>query len=656
MSEQILDVLNERPQDIFKLFKTGQETENEFNRLTKSFLDPYTKKYSILDEIYIDGLDSSQVYGQSKMVFDGVGEYLLGTAIPEAKEKYQLDKNAHDESDEDDNDELDEESEQGEESEEGEEGEENQSEEGEEDQNEEVEEDQSEEVEEYQSEEDEEDDIERTTKSDFASFSDDEQTLKSDPEDSDTETHVEEKISPVKDAFGLNDEFFDIDEYNKQILALEDENIENNDDDEEIDFFADLSDGDSDEEEMTYYDEFFDQPGAHLRQLKDNLNKSTKKSNKSEKEDNDEDGDDFDLDEQDYTKAVDNAMLDLFAGDEDEVKKQAEDENLSTFEKTQLKLQREIEKLESELVAEKKWTMKGEISSKDRPQDSLLDDPDSNNLEFERTAKPVPTITDEVTETIEDLIRRRIKNNEFDDLPKRFITDIAKFHNKQKYELSEQKSTKSLAEIYEDQYNQVDDQKEIDEELKKKHDEISDLFTKVTHKLDALCSAHFIPKPHQFKTIEIKVNDNAASINMEDAQPLHVLSESTLAPQEVYKIGDDKPKANGVLGRSEVQLKSGLSYSKDELSRDDKQRLRRANKRKKSKEFNHRQSLQKQRQLHQEKTQPSNPNKRQKVGAVIDTLSKAKNVTVIDRKGQLRDTKGNVKKDNGPKGSSNLKL
>ena len=37
----------------------------------------------MLDEIYIDGLDSSQVFGQTKMVLDGVGEELLGSIIPE---------------------------------------------------------------------------------------------------------------------------------------------------------------------------------------------------------------------------------------------------------------------------------------------------------------------------------------------------------------------------------------------------------------------------------------------------------------------------------------------------------------------------------------------------------------------------------------------
>ena len=45
------------------------------------------------------------------------------------------------------------------------------------------------------------------------------------------------------------------------------------------------------------------------------------------------------------------------------------------------------------------------------------------------------------------------------------------------------------------------------------------------------------------KTIDIKVTD---SISMEDAQPLHVSNESRLAPQEIYKIGDDEAKGDGV--------------------------------------------------------------------------------------------------------------
>ena len=77
MTQATLQSIYDRPYEIFK-------TDGEFfNKLVKSFIDPLAKKYSVLDEIYIDGLDSSQVFGQTKMVLDGVGEELLGSVIPE---------------------------------------------------------------------------------------------------------------------------------------------------------------------------------------------------------------------------------------------------------------------------------------------------------------------------------------------------------------------------------------------------------------------------------------------------------------------------------------------------------------------------------------------------------------------------------------------
>ncbi|KAK6465108.1 U3 small nucleolar ribonucleoprotein complex, subunit Mpp10 [Scheffersomyces coipomensis] len=352
------------------------------------------------------------------------------------------------------------------------------------------------------------------------------------------------------------------------------------------------------------------------------------------------------------------AMLDLFEDEEEEeLETSKSSENLSSYQKQQQKLQEEIAKLEAELIADKKWTMKGEIAAKDRPQDSLIDESESSNLKFDRTSKPVPIITDEVTETIEDLIRRRIKTEDYNDLPKRLISDVSKYYQskRDKYELSEQKSSKSLAELYEDEYTKSstdggDAETKISDEVQKQHDEITELFSSVTHSLDALSSAHFVPKPHQFKTIEIKVTD---AVNMEDAQPLNVTSESQLAPQEIYKIGDGKQKGDG-----KVLLKSGLSYSKDELSTDEKQRLRRAGKRKRSKDFNKRKERIEAKEAADKANSKdsNNPNKRQKVSAVVDTLSKAKNVTVIDKKGQLRDVKGNLKNSGGAQDSNSFKL
>lgn len=628
MSQDILQRLIRNPQDIFILYNDKGSDSNIFNELTKTIINPIVKNYSVLDELYTDGLDSSQVFGQTKMVLDGIGSKLLGEDIPQIREKIEEIEESEDKDEDDEDDDGDDDGDDNEESEEGEEEVDFDNEGDDEEEENEVG-DNSEEVERVS-----EDEVE-DGKDEKEKFYDDSETLVGDDEEEGSNTEIKHK----KDVFGLNDGFFDIDEYNKQVLALENDQEAGDDNDEEIDYFGSLSD--EDEEQMDYYDDFYDKPGKI-----DVKEKPVKKFDYYDEEDNISEGEFAD---EDYDNAINSARLDLFA--EHEERKQKSSENLSSYEKQQLALQREIEKLEAELVADKKWTLKGEITSNERPKESLLEE---NELSFDRTAKPVPTITQEVTETIEDLIRKRIKNDEFDDLPRRIVQDLSKFHQGPQADVSQQKSSKSLAELYEDEYNQVDaQQEELDEAVKKQHEEISELFMKVTHRLDALCSAHFIPKPHEVKNIEIKVTDaSAPSISMEDAQPLNVSSESRLAPQEIYKMGDDQVKGNGVKGKSEVQLKSGLSYSKDELNREEKQRLRRANKRKKSKQYHEREEFKRQKL----KQTPESKPRKSKSGEVIDTLSKAKNITVIGQKGELRDVKGNLKKNNGPQTGNSLKL
>lgn len=598
----LLKQLAADPLAIFGLCKQPDSVQ-KLSNVTKTLLDPIAKDHSVLDELYVDGLDATQVFGQAKMILGGVGETLLMEKLPELKQRFGLEPEGDEEEEENEEDEEDEEEE---EEKEGGDDEDEESDEEKEDQENELEE------------EDEAEDL---------------QNEEASVDGSDAETLVEPQEQPKiqKDAFGLNDDFFDIDDFNKQIVELEDEP----EDDEQIDLFGDLSDEDS-EEEMDFYDGFFDKPG-HVRAKKQLLDGDDNESGPDE------------LQDEEYENAVDGAMLDLFPDEEEKPKKS----NQSTYEKQQESLRAEIANLEAELVAEKKWTMKGEVRSKDRPMDSLLDDDEAPTLDFDRTSKPVPVITDEVTESIEDLIKRRIRNDEFDDLPKRLITDVLRFSQRQKTEVSEEKSSKSLAEIYEDEYHGVDPELKISEEVEQAHNEITDLFTCLNYKLDSLCLAHYIPKPHEFKTIDIKVTDGAASINMEDAQPLHVSEETTLAPQEVYKIGDDKPKADGARGVKEVQLKSGLSYSKDELSTEDKQRLRRSKKRAKSK---HMKEVNEAREQRSKQNPDGGDKKRRKVGDAMGDLAKAKNVTVIDKKGQMRDTQGQLKKNKGPQTGSDFRL
>lgn len=210
--------------------------------------------------------------------------------------------------------------------------------------------------------------------------------------------------------------------------------------------------------------------------------------------------------------------------------------------------------------------MKGEVSGKQRDADTLLEE----ELEFDRTAKPIPVITQETTETIEEIIKRRIVNQEFDEIPKRIISEMNSFKPSKKVQVSEEKSSKSLAELYEDEYAGKTGDEEINEELQKAHDEISAMFKDVTYQLDSLYSSHFVPKPKE-KLLDVRVE--TSTIAMEDAQPLTMASNNTLAPQEVYK-------ATTKVGKNEVLLKSGVVMAKGELETEDKQRLHRAKKRK----------------------------------------------------------------------------
>ncbi|CEP24921.1 unnamed protein product [Cyberlindnera jadinii] len=555
---------------------------SEFLALVKGIIDPITKGHSVLDEIYIDGLDASQVWQQAKIILDNVTEELLFDKLPSLKGAVSVKGGSEDKGDSDDG--SDDGSEDGSGSEEvGEESDD----------------------EAQHAEFDGEDDYEEESISEGEKNSAEASTAKGEP--------VEDK----KDVFGLNDGFFSIDDFNKQILDQEREQGGDLNDEDDVDYFGDIPD--SDDDEVAYYDDFFAKP----KELKTDFKKAGSKKNKKAKQTEEEP----ELNEDDFEDGMKSAMLDLF-DDKDVVQEEEhqEEKNLSSFERQQLAIQQEIAKLENEAIAEKKWAMKGETKAKDRPTDSLLDE----DLEFERTAKPVPVITKDVTESLEEMIRRRIKEGNFDDLPRRIISDVTNFKPSSSFQLSEEKSSKSLAELYENEYKQEQDG-EISEELQRAHDEVKDLFASISYKLDALSSAHFIPKPAQ-KSIDIKVN--APTISMEDAQPLTQSTGSTLAPQEIYnatRSGDG----------NEIQLKSGTVFSRDELTREDKQRMRRANKRKRSKEF---------------KEREQNPVKKSKKQQVIETLSKAKNVTVIDSKGQRRDVEGNVKKDKVQQGTSSLKL
>jgi U3 small nucleolar RNA-associated protein MPP10 len=198
-------------------------------------------------------------------------------------------------------------------------------------------------------------------------------------------------------------------------------------------------------------------------------------------------------------------------------------------------------------------------------------------MEFERVGKPVPVITAEVSEEIEALIKRRILAREFDEVVRRHPDAIgsASETRRGRVEVDDTKPETGLAEVYEQEHLRATDPGYVDKRsasTKKQHDEISRLWKEVSAQLDLLSNLHF--KPRRVEA-EIKTVEDKPTISMEDARPAGMGvngDESMLAPQEVYRPGEEKT-GNGVIVR-----KGGSSAAKDEMSREEKHRKRRREK------------------------------------------------------------------------------
>ncbi|MCJ1305922.1 U3 snoRNP protein [Hypocenomyce scalaris] len=317
----------------------------------------------------------------------------------------------------------------------------------------------------------------------------------------------------------------------------------------------------------------------------------------------------------------------------------------SNHEKRQAKLAEEIRRLEAANVAKREWTLSGEARAADRPINSLLEE----DLDFERTGKPVPVITNEVSEDIEALIKRRILAREFDEVIKRrpdSLNGPSADARRGRFELDNTKPQQSLAEMYEaDHLRTVDPEGYVDkrdEKLKREHAEIERLWKDISGKLDALSSWHYKPKPPQ---ASINVVADVPTISMEDARPSaggDVGGASMLAPQEVYKPGEE-----GATGKGEVVLKSGVPVQREEMSREEKLRRRRRGKERIKKAGG---------VVDAKGGKDGQGRKAKEKKEVIGELKKG-GVRVIGKKGEIRDVEGGaVKGQTVIKGGGSFKL
>lgn len=500
----------------------------------------------------------------------------------------------------------------------------------------------------------------------------------------------------IPDPNGLNDGFFSIDDFNKQTDFLEQQDqrgeAAESDDEEEVDWATDpmggsagkakaqtgadesgdeseeggptfgnvdlnAPEGDSDDDEEFEegdLDDIDDGMNANNVMYADFYAPPAQKAGKNKKKRGRPNPHNFpakqagqeDQVEADVEGTMARVHRDLFE-DDDDVESNGDLSDLdpsdpksrrSTHERRQAKLAEEIRKLEAANVAKREWQLSGEARAADRPVNSLLEE----NLEFERAGKPVPIITAEVSEDIEVLIKRRILAGEFDEVQRRRPDDLATGPRRGRFELDDTKAGKGLAEMYEEDLLRETDPNFVeakDEKLKKEHDEISGLWKSLSVKLDSLSSSHFKPKPAA-PNLEIRVD--APAIEMEDARPTaggDVASASMLAPQEVYKPGDEKSK-------TEIVTKSGMPVARDEMSREEKMsRRRRAKEKSKKAGLN----------TPKEKTVEKKEKKRTEKKQLLGELKKG-GVQIIGRKGVLTDVEGKEVRDVAKKGAGSYKL
>ncbi|KHN77438.1 U3 small nucleolar ribonucleoprotein MPP10 [Toxocara canis] len=224
---------------------------------------------------------------------------------------------------------------------------------------------------------------------------------------------------------------------------------------------------------------------------KDGKTKKKKKSVrfavKEESEDEEDLGDEQQFDEENM--GVERVLLGAV---EDERKEESE------FEKRQKKIRSKIAAIEEANLAPRSWEMSGEVSSLERDENTLLE----QHVAFEHSAKSAPIITVDSTAKLEALIIQRIKDKAFDDVERKVLEPETE--ERYRAPVEEPLVKKSLAEVYEEQFQKAQQGETKEAKVDEKIAEIEKLMSELFKKLDALSHFRYIP-PEAFDDVERKV-------------------------------------------------------------------------------------------------------------------------------------------------------
>lgn len=140
---------------------------------------------------------------------------------------------------------------------------------------------------------------------------------------------------------------------------------------------------------------------------------------------------------------------------------------------------RKIEAIERQITEERPWQLRGEVAGIHRPVNSLL----FEEVRYEQRLK-APEITPETTETLEEMIKQRIKDNKFDDPVRKVRPSALEAGTSTEIEVSAEKSKIGLAQLYEQDLITRTGNTQIRDGPEK---EVERRLVALCRKLDALC-------------------------------------------------------------------------------------------------------------------------------------------------------------------------